>query len=668
MWSSRATRTNGALVAVLCTAASLLFLFGCSPIEPGVWNVSGTDALLGSFEGTFEIRESPAGGLEAIRVVRLLERAAPDGRTVEVAWTGTIRTKPILNQSLAEFVLTRADFIPRLGSLVRTEADKDPLVVVGSLRESFNRRLTTWYGSYQDPAFSINEQGTFVGPPGPEPTFRAQRLVRATHREPPPILKDLLFRFFASYHALPDVQKYAADAAFKKTIHYHVVERTDFEYYRAHPDRLRVVNKVVDDISLAETEIRANAFRAPFHEKAGYYQEKLTNRFLGSHGMVENRTREGEPEPDHDGALWTGVYGYTQALRYLNTGDPRALDDLRAVVRGVHTLIDIVRVTGDKRNFARTLRLAGPAVGDGWVRGRGPFSHLDWKQGGNNDMVQGVFIGMIAGWEALPPGDPLRSEISSHALKLLDLCECLEDRDQHPECPGRDGLPLPSVNPGIAHLLAGITNGMPEHVSKGLELLHHPLLEFYPEIGGGPFYLYGISDWSGNHLSLVTTISLQRLLRHTDDAGLAESWERASAKAWEALRLLEHPLHAALAAGLEVIDNPDLREEAISEALWGLRSFPLPKHPYPVDHRIRGDFVLSPFPSLPWKLDWETNPGRMQSLVGHGLVESVADQYFWNGSVFSIGGGGIDPEQSPGVDYLFLYWLARTFSLIGPSD
>ncbi len=663
----RKTSFLAIVVLVVSVGCCLLLCYGCSPVEPGIWSVGGEDAALGRFEGTLELREDSSGGLEAIRVVRLLDRTSPDGRTIELAWQGRVRTKPI-NQSLMEFVLTRADFIPRVGSLVRTPSDREPLVVVGSLRESFRRRLTTWYGSYEDPTIAINEEGTFIGSPGTEPIFTAQRFIRTTHREPPAIVKGLLFKFFSTYHALPEVALYVDNAAFKKAVHYHVVERTDFEYYRNHPDRLRIVNKIVDDISIAETEIRANAFRALFHEKARYYQEQLTTRFLGSHGRVENRTAEGTPDPDHDGGLWTGVYGYTQALRYLHTGEPGALEDLRAVVRGMHTLVDIVRETGDIRNFARTLRLAGPPIGGGWVRGQGPFSHLDWKQGGNNDMVHGVFIGMLAGWEALPANDPLRAEIAAHALKLLDLCECLEDRDQHPECPARDGLPLPSVNPGIAHLLAGITNDMPEHVSKGLALLHDPLLELYPRIGGGPFYVFGISDWSGNHLSLVSTISIQRLLRYTDDIELRESWDKASAVAWESLRLLEHPLHAALAAGLDVVDNLVLRDEAISETLWGLRSFPFPKHPYPVDHRIRADFVLSPFPSLPWKLDWETNPGRMQSLIGHGMVESLVDHYFWNGSVFSPGGSAIGPDQSPGVDYLFLYWLARDFGLIGPSD
>jgi hypothetical protein len=48
------------------------------------------------------------------------------------------------------------------------------------------------------------------------------------------------------------------------------------DYYRANPERLRVVNKVVDAISLAETEVRANAFRA-----------SLAARCLAPSGRVE---------------------------------------------------------------------------------------------------------------------------------------------------------------------------------------------------------------------------------------------------------------------------------------------------------------------------------------------------------------------------------------------
>jgi hypothetical protein len=177
----------------------------------------------------------------------------------------------------------RADFIPRLGDLVRTEADATPLEVVGAVNIGENRGLSVTCSAAGDPSFSVTETGVLEGVPGDEPIFRSGRLVRATHREPDPISM---------------------------------------------------------------------------------------------------------PLPDDSSALWTGVYTWTQALRYRTTGEGDALDNLRRSLRGLLILMDI---TGDPRTFARTLRPAGPPLTGPWRRGTGEFSNLDWMVGGNNDMSKGHF-------------------------------------------------------------------------------------------------------------------------------------------------------------------------------------------------------------------------------------------------------------------------------------
>jgi hypothetical protein len=324
-------------------------------------------------------------------------------------------------------------------------------------------------------------------------------------------------------------------------------------------------------------------------------------------------------------------------------------------------------ITGDPHTFARTLRLTGPPLTGNWRRGAGEFAQLDWLAGGNNDMAQGLLLGMIAGWEVLPDGDSLRGAIPPHALALLQLCEFVRTRP--PECgPPEADEELPSVAPAAAELLAGITNADSSLIDSGLAWLHQPVLLLYANRGAGPFYLFGISDWSGNHLTLATTLALQWLLRHTRDARLTARWIHASGVAWQVLRLLEHPLHAALAAGLHALDTPEDQAQAEDQAIWGLRSFPFPKHPYPVDHRLRDDFVLSPFPALPWKLDWETNPARQQSLVAYGMLEHALDTYRWKEGHFPIATGGLGDREVPGVDYLFLYWIARDLGLVSAQD
>jgi hypothetical protein len=641
-------------------------------IEPGLWSIRGSDAQLGAFTGTLEIRENPAGGLDVIRVISLEEFAHPDGRAVDVVWTGRVESDAPDTATLRVSLL-RADFIPRVGDLVRTEADATPLDVVGALNRDENGALSVTYSAAEAPSFSVTETGVLESPPGDEPIFRSARSVRATHREPDPITKALLFELFESFHELPAVEPFTDEPRFRRAVHFQVAERTDFDFYRTNPDRLRVVDKVVDPISLAETEIRANAFRASFTDKAAFYQDGLTDEFVDATGMVLNGiSGAGTPLPDDSSALWTGVYAWTQALRFRTTGEGEALDNLRRSLRGLLILMDI---TGDPRTFARTLRPAGPPLTGPWRRGTGEFSNLDWMVGGNNDMSKGLLLGMIAGWEVLPENDPLRDEIRTHALDLLALCVFLEELP--PECeedaaalglPGVGlNLDLPEVNPPAAQLLAGITNEDERLIAAGLADLRRPLLFAYPDLGGGPIYVFGISDWSGNHLTLTSTIVLQWLLGRTDDEELERKWIRASAIAWGILERLEHPLHAALAVAVGAFDDPARQAEALEQALWGLRSFPMPKHPHPVDLRIRSDFVMSPFPALPWRRDWETNPDRQQSIEARPMLEQVIDRYRWNAQHFQIGQNGLGRRRVPGVDYLFLYWIARDGGLISPD-
>jgi hypothetical protein len=219
-------------------------------IEPGLWSISGSDAQLGAFTGTLEIRENPAGQLDVIRVVSLKELAHPDGRAVDVVWTGRVESAAP-ETAILRISLLRADFVPRVGDLVRTEADATPLEVVGVANVDTSRALSVTYSAAGVPSFSVTETGVFRGPPSNEPIFRSGRLVRATHREPDPITKALLFELFESFHELPAVEPFTDEPRFRRAVHFQVVERTDFDFYRANPDRLRVINNVVDAISLA---------------------------------------------------------------------------------------------------------------------------------------------------------------------------------------------------------------------------------------------------------------------------------------------------------------------------------------------------------------------------------------------------------------------------------
>ncbi len=642
------------------------FAAGCaSPIEPGVWSIEGLDPVHGSYQGALEIRRC-SGELGVIRVIEFGSTITGDGRRVSTVWTGRCRSIREY-AAIAEFSLDRAHFISAARGLTRSDADRTPLEVRCRITEGPGRDLFVDYVAPENPDFTIGETGVFANPVGSEPIWRSGRTVEPSSEGGLSfhVFKPMLFGLLRNYHRQPAIRPFTRTTAFREARHFVVVDRTDFDFYRSNPDQIRLVDRVVDPISLAEEEIRASTFQSSFEDKASYYQNIMDAGLVGRHGMVLNRMSPGGAEqPDQDGALWTGIYAYTQALRYRLSGDAGALSNLRKSLHGLFTLMDI---TGDPRTFARTLRLAGPPLAGSWVRGKGDFAHLDWLAGGNNDMSRGLVMGIIAGWSALPPGDALRETIPRRTADLLELCIFMEDSGV--DCdPEGTSLHLPSVNPGIAKLLAGLTNHRQEWIEEGHAWLRQPLLMAYANRGGGPFYLNGISDWSGNHLTLLKTLGLQWALARTGERRLETAWVRASAEAWRVLRQLEPPLHAALAVASGSLIDPTERSEARIQAIWGLQSFPAPKHPYPIDHRIRDDFVMSPFPSLPWKFDWTTNSERHQSLVARGIIEGPMTSYVWVGNPFSFVSDGTGDAALPGVDYLFLYWIARNGGLITKFD
>jgi hypothetical protein len=107
--------------------------------------------------------------------------------------------------------------------------------------------------------------------------------------------------------------------------------------------------------------------------------------------------------------------------------------------------------------------------------------------------------------------------------------------------------------------------------------------------------------------------------------------------------------------------------DSANQALWRLREVPAPKTQVEIDHRISADYVMSPFPSAPWKNDWTKND-RTQSLRSYPLFEaSVHTVYAWKQSPLEYKGRIMEAEF-PGADYLFAYWLGRSLGVLNASD
>jgi len=438
-------------------------------------------------------------------------------------------------------------------------------------------------------------------------------------------------------------------------MHYWVVDPTDHAFYQqaANKDVLRVIQKIVDPISLVEARVRNRAYRQSLADKAAHYDQEVAADHLNAAGMYGFYDLASKKHlPDGDALEWTGDYLASQALRYLATKQQAALDNMLKALGGIILCYDIAPKKGD---FARTIR---DHVADGdpkWVQGLPPYDKLDWMVGANNDMLKGIQHGFFWAFlvlDGVGGYDQLRQKMAQIVKELLS---------DNPDA--GDKL----TNEAFLRLLLFLLDGdLTQYATYlGMYIYIKPWLVDW---GNGSTYAYGISDWSGNFMNIKTLVCLylmEQLLQKKGQAvfHLAE-YRQALTAALIRMRNTQLGFYQLTAATLGDFASPP---PELEQALWVMRAFPAPKVQHNIDWRINPDFCVSPVPNLPWKLDW-AQPGedRTHSIVIYSVLEREPSNIEWK-EVPGTYRGSESTVRSSGPEYLYAYWFGRHFGSITPS-
>ena len=647
----------------------LFFVAACGPLQTqkeahaqvavqggNVWTVNGSDAL-GSYSGSVEL--IPTGAPQAYRFIRVVDYApsvvVEDGRSLSWVWEGAATEWPggAISVSVA---LQKADFVRSRdtagGRLERTVEDALPVQVTGYVAPAPQGGVLT--AQFAGLGISANETWSSPVPSGQLPIFMKQVFELPTHGPIPADRRDSLFLAFSSFHVLPEVQPYVNRPEFQNPVHTLVVDFTDFNFYQQRPTALRVVDKVIDPISLQETLARADAYKWSLAGKAAFFDQDVAKVSIDpATGMLFEFIFQGVwGIPSHDSALWTGAYVASQAYRYRVTGSPEAKANLIRSVQGLMTLMEI---TGDRRTFARTLRAATGSPLPPWYPGTGLYAALEWKEGGNNDMFKGVIFGLAHAHALLceyPTGnDQLCARIRFNVTQIADNLSVAQPSGQ---------------NRLAAQWLAA-------YVTRNFSYLLRATAEWTvqaPILSQGNVtvvYQDGIADWSGTHLAFVEYMLFSLL---------AERYPLPGIDAGSTLRHGIENIYQQFARvwmGLWSVPFAKLgttpHDDAAWIAGWRLREVPAPQTQMDVDHRRRSDFVMSPFPVSPWKGDWaQPENDRTQSLRSYPLFESMTyTVYDWKEPPFMyrVDSTGL---SYPGADYLIAYWLGRHLGVFTESE
>jgi hypothetical protein len=644
---------------------------GTIPDAPllGVYAVTGEEQRYGTYTGLAEIYDPGDGGPLRAAHTAQWDSADFEGLAVADAWQGEVSVPATPLAPTLTLSLDRVGFVTSYGGESRSAdvTDNGPVALQADLVRTGPTILSVVLVAPAEPApLTRTEIWTYQGPSGGAPIWQNAREARPGHDPLSDTEKTSLFATFATYHQRPEVAPYVNRPEFQAAMHYFVFDPTDFQFYRDNPGVVRVLQKILDPISLAESRERAQAYAPSLVEKQAAFDATFPAQHLDAAGMFCSFDPAAPVDvqkiPSGDGILWTAVYVASQAERYLVTGDGVAIDNLMPALEGMLLCSDIAPIPGD---FARTVRPHRADLSGGWVQGLGSYAGYDWLPGANNDMLQGYFIGFTWAYLALAQQgghDQTLDRMRAVLDELLDSCPLIDV----------SGMFEQNIVVNRAKAL------LVDYLMSGDLLAYLEYEGYYPvisqwlvDMGNGSTYEYGISDWSGNHLNLQSLLVLlvaadhaagpiNNLESHAADyrVGMAQGLDRMRDTRIGLLQLV----YGAL--GTYPSPPPELED-----AIWVLREMPVPKaHEIPIDWRVNPSFCMSPFPSLPWKMDWaDPNSDRFQSLVSVPLFERPADGFEWKSNPKSFRGGQ-SPVQEPGADFLFAYWFGRWAGVIDASQ
>lgn len=483
-------------------------------------------------------------------------------------------------------------------------------------------------------------------------------------------------------------RSYSKNPEFISKMQYCIIDSTDFEFLRAHPDTISVDNKLTDEISLVESRMRTTAYGPKLLEKCAKYQNELLDFHLNQYGLFSGALFDDSGKfiqylPNGDGCLWSGMFAGSEAMRWLVSKDKSALDNFKRTTRGLMLLMD---VTGDEREFARTAQpySAGQPVSEPWARGQRDFDQVSYVKGGNNDMIKGLFHAFAWAYEILPPGDPFLSEVSAHVKRLPQLK--ISQELNHP------------ANGFCSKGLAAIASGKIEDMLSALavyELILQPVGFLRLDEG---LYAGGMGDWSGVNLMMVSSVSQILIAKHLYEKflpfapwavpALAECLAHQRQKLMETWATYAHVRRDFMTIAADTFaarenafvhfpqntmpkhwefqrDWESLRQLSI----WSLRELPLDpgKHYLEYDYSWDPAWSLSYWPHLPWKSLCEEKPIEFYYMSAYNYplfeVASFNSDNVWT-SAFDYRGAANPSFRNGRIDFLHVYWMGRLSGLV----
>lgn len=339
-----------------------------------------------------------------------------------------------------------------------------------------------------------------------------------------------------------------------------------------------------------------------------------------------------------DSAIWTGHYLAAESFRYAVTRTPESLAAARLALRGIQTLVD---VTGTEQLLARcVLPVDSPFSADprneerDHGEYRGTVAGLDYYWIGNTsrDQYLGVFFGLSVAYDHLPDD---RAVIRQTATKLLDR---LLAKNWSVVMPDGSVSTVFWLRPDQQLSILQVGRQVnPERFGKAYEDLRRMAI-----LIGTPISLEALDDHNSYYKFNLDAIALYSLLRLEEESARRGDYIATYRTFRSIVANHENAFFNVIDRALTGPNSQRDIETTRLMAQWLDR----PRRDYYVDLRTKYKAC-----------------GDDRSCDVISVPERVRTDFLWQRSPFLLFGGGSGRVETPGIDFILPYWMARYYEL-----
>ncbi|MEM3087458.1 MAG: hypothetical protein QXT68_10055, partial [Halobacteria archaeon] len=340
-----------------------------------------------------------------------------------------------------------------------------------------------------------------------------------------------------------------------------------------------------------------------------------------------------------DSAIWTGHYLAAESYRYSVTRDAEALANVRSALSGLHNLLEI---TGGEGLLARCMiradspYLAGELAAE--AHNRPTLASLNgvdyyWFDHVSRDQYTGAMFGFMTAWRLVDAPD-VRDTAAADITRMVDFL--VRNNWVVPYPDGRPSLVLfwGRFDQQLAFLQMARTVNPAKFQSK-----YDSMAALSSKLVSAPIWFETLDTHNSYYKFNLDYDNLFHLVLLEDDAARKADYMKA---------------YTTLRKATESHGNA---------------------HFNMIDRALRGPEAGRDAETQQLLADWLTRPRRDVWVDLSGSVpvcggkacspvpvaQRVNTDFLWQRSPFQLAGGGAGTIESPGIDYILPYWMARHY-------